>query len=143
MKNWYKVTVRYVKEQEDGSLKKLTESYLFDAVCFKEAEELAHEEIGATCRGEFQVASIKEEKYSDVIVTDEEEWFDVKYRTMNVDADSGKEKWHTVKILVNAYSLTKAMDYAFDEISRHVSVFTLASIAKTKIIDVFSQSENV
>ncbi len=45
--NWFICKIRYEKTQEDGLQKKVTESYVVDAVSFGEAESRIIEEMQA------------------------------------------------------------------------------------------------
>jgi DNA replication initiation complex subunit (GINS family) len=56
--SWFTVKVRYTKQNEDGSFKRVTEPYLLAAVSFTDAEKRIYEELENTIRGEFRVMSI-------------------------------------------------------------------------------------
>ena len=49
--NWFECKVRYEKTMEDGLQKKVTETYVVDAMSFSEAEERIIEEISSYVSG--------------------------------------------------------------------------------------------
>lgn len=59
MSKWFECKVRYDKTQENGTIKKVTEPYLVDALSFTEAEARIIEELTPYISGEFEVAGIK------------------------------------------------------------------------------------
>ena len=48
MAQWFETKVRYDKTMENGSIKKVTEAYMVDALSFTEAEARISEEITIT-----------------------------------------------------------------------------------------------
>ena len=57
--NWFECKIRYEKVMDDGLQKKVTESYVVDALSFSEAEERIIEEMSSYISGEFDVTDIK------------------------------------------------------------------------------------
>ena len=51
MKTWFTCKVKYMKEDEQGRTKNVSETYLADALSFTEAEAKIYEEIGQTGNG--------------------------------------------------------------------------------------------
>ena len=92
--NYFEVKVKYEKVQEDGKEKKVTESYLVDALSFTECEKRIIEEMKLFISGEFEVYSIARTKYEDIVekgTNSDIRW----YKTKLVDSlfdDNGKEK---------------------------------------------------
>jgi hypothetical protein len=70
MRNWFESKVTYAKTLENGEIKKVTESYLFDAVSWTEAEARTLEELKSFMAGEFSITDIKRVKYSEVFFTE-------------------------------------------------------------------------
>ncbi len=60
--SWFEVKVKYTKQLENGSFKRVTEPYLLAAITFTDAESRIYEELGNIIRGEFHVTSINREK---------------------------------------------------------------------------------
>ena len=80
-KDWFECKVRYDKTLETGLLKKVTESYLVDALSFTEAEERFLQEIEPMMSGEYSVSDIKRAKISELfesIDTTDDKWYKAK-----------------------------------------------------------------
>ena len=56
--NWFICKIRYEKTDEEGRQKKVTESYVVDALTFMEAETRITEEMASYISGEFKVVDI-------------------------------------------------------------------------------------
>lgn len=67
---WFICKVRYEKMQEDGMQKKVTESYVIDAVSFTEAEARIIEEMSAYISGEFEVIEIDRAVFKEIFFMD-------------------------------------------------------------------------
>lgn len=63
---WFECKIRYEKTMEDGTQKKVTETYTVDALSFTEAESSIIEEMSAYISGEFEVRDIKKAAYGEV-----------------------------------------------------------------------------
>ena len=48
--SWFETKIRFDRTMEDGSVKKVTELYVVDALCFAEAESTITEEMSAYIR---------------------------------------------------------------------------------------------
>ena len=57
---WFECKIKYEKTMEDGLQKKVSESYVVDALSFTEAEDRIIEEMSSYISGEFKVADIKQ-----------------------------------------------------------------------------------
>lgn len=65
MANWFETKVRYDKTMENGSIKKVTEAYMVDALSFTEAEARISEEI-AHFTSDFSVSAVKRTKIAEI-----------------------------------------------------------------------------
>lgn len=59
---WFESAVTYDKIMENGTVKKVTEKNLFDALSFTEAEARTIEELTPYISGEFTVKAVKKTK---------------------------------------------------------------------------------
>jgi hypothetical protein len=66
MNSWFTVRVKYTKQLENGTLKRVTEPYLLAAMTFTDAEARIYEELGSYIRGEFMVVGIARTDLSDI-----------------------------------------------------------------------------
>ena len=62
---WFETKVRYDKTMENGSVKKVTEAYMVDALSFTEAEARISEEI-AHFTSDYTVSAVKISKISEI-----------------------------------------------------------------------------
>ena len=135
--SWFTVKVRYTKQNEDGSFKRVTEPYLLAAVSFTDAEKRIYEELENTIRGEFHVMSINITELHDIFDNEQSDvWFKTKISYSSVD-DSDKAKKVTQTFYLNADSVKDADSSIKEELSTMLVDFTVDSVVKTKIVDVF------
>lgn len=97
MNNWFTVKVKYTKQLENGTFKRVSEPYLLASVSFTDAEARIYEELGTMIKGEFLVTGIARTDIHDIFQYDESDtWFKAKvsYDKMDDDGDE-KENHHT------------------------------------------------
>ncbi len=51
MNSWYTIKVKFTKEFQDGTLKRVTEPYLINSMSFTDAEARIYKEVGEFVRG--------------------------------------------------------------------------------------------
>lgn len=146
MNEWFECKVRYEKTLENGLVKKVTESYLVDALSFTEAERRFIEEIEPFMSGEFQVTDIKRAKYAELFETDEDaadRWFKAKVAFITLDEKSGTEKKSNQNMLIQASDLRDAVKRLDKGMESTMADYEIASIAETPIMDVFHYKTEV
>ena len=145
MHNWFECKVRYEKMSESGVAKKVTEPYLFDALSFTEAEARIIEEITPYISGEFTVSDIKRAKYSEIFFCEEDaadRWFKCKVSFITLDEKSGAEKESSTYMLVQAADLRDAIKKLDKGMEGSMADYKIASVAETKIMDVYPYGED-
>ena len=138
MSKYFEVGVRYEKTQEDGTVKKVTETYLIDALSFSESEKRITEEMEAYISGEFSVVTEKITNIADVITTDDvlaDKFYKVKFSIITVDEKTGKEKRQTQLIVVKASSNDDARDRYKQYCKNTLLDLVLEAVSETKYID--------
>lgn len=138
--NWFLCKVRYDKLMENGMNKKVTESYLVDAMSHTEAEARIIEEIKFYVSSEFTVAGIVPSNYSEVFFSDEEEadrWFKCKLAFITLDEKSGIEKKTSSYVLAQASDLRDAVKKLDDGMRGSMADYLISSISETAIMDVY------
>ena len=139
MHNFFECKIRYEKVMEDGKNKKVTESYLVDALSFTEAEKRIIDEMKPFITGEFTVESIKRYNVTELFECDDttaDTWFRVKANFITLD-DNGNEKKTANYMLVQASDIRGAQKY-FDECMKHTMAdYQIEKIVETKIMDIF------
>ncbi|MDD4191124.1 MAG: DUF4494 domain-containing protein [Mangrovibacterium sp.] len=106
MQTWFEVKVKYVKVDPDGRERKVSESYLVDAVSFTDAETRIIQQMQQLIRGEFQVDNIKKSNIIEIFPAEQGEfWYKARIAIVTIDEKAGKEK------KVNNYFLVAADDF--------------------------------
>lgn len=140
MSSWFECKVRYEKTQENGTVKKVTEPYLVDALSFTEAETRITKEITPYMAGEFEVSDIKRVRYSEIFESTEEtadKWFECKLEFITLDERSGNEKRSNSRVLVQAANLRDAMKKLEAGMSTTMVDYNALSIKETALMDVY------
>lgn len=138
MANWFECKIRYDKTQENGSIKKVTEPYLVDALSFTEAEARIIEEMTPFISGEVDVNAVKRTKISEIFWDDSaDRWFLVKVAFITIDEKTAQEKKSTSLILVAANDFKGAYDNFMEGMKGTMADFDITSIAETPIMDVY------
>ena len=138
--DWFECKIRYEKVMEDGLQKKVTESYVVDALSFSEAEERIIEEMSSYISGEFDVADIKKATYKEVFFSDDDmadKWYKAKLQFITIDEKTEKEKRSAVSYLVHAGTLNGAVKNIDEVMGGTMIDYVIASMSETTTMDVF------
>lgn len=137
---FYEVKVQYQKMQDDGKEKKVTEQYVVEALSFTEAESRITEEMTHYADGDFDVVSEKIAPYNEILLSDnsnDDKWFLSKVAFITIDEKTAKEKKTSQRLLVQAETSEKAMDYTKEMLSNWMSDYSIDSVQDTPTLDVF------
>lgn len=138
MSNWFECKVRYDKTQENGSIKKVTEPYLVDALSFTEAEARITEEQTPFISGDFSVSAVKRTKISEVFWDETgDRWYLAKLAFVTIDEKTGVEKKATTLILVQAKDFRTAFENVVEGMKGTSSDYEIVSITETMLMDVY------
>lgn len=140
VKDWFECKVRYDKTLETGLLKKVTESYLVDALSFTEAEERFLQEIEPMMSGEYSVSDIKRAKIAELfesIDTTDDKWYKAKVAYIAYDEKKGVEKRTNQIMLIQAKDLRVAVQNLGKGMQGTMGDWDIISIAETPIMDIF------
>ena len=138
IQTWFECKVKYVKVDQDGRERQVTESFLLDAVSFTDAEARITAQMQSLVRGEFTITDIRKSKIAEVFPFEAGEWW---YRcTINlstIDEEAGKEKKLRTTYLVQADDLREALNRLEESLSFLIVPYVASSIAVSTIADVF------
>ena len=140
MYDWFECKVKYERLQEDGSVKKVPETYLVEAFNFTEAEKRVTEELKPFVKGEFDIDNIHKVKYMerfDSDVESDDRWYRLKLQFVTLDEKSGKEKKSVSAVLVKANSIARSLENFEKGTKDSVTDFTITQDVETPIMDVF------
>ncbi|MGL5261405.1 MAG: DUF4494 domain-containing protein [Bacteroides sp.] len=135
--NWFECKVRYEKMQPNGVSKKVTESYLVDALSCTEAEARTIEEMSPYITGDFQISSVKKVDYSDLFLGEGDYFFKCKVAFVTLDEKTGAEKESSTNMLVQALDLREAVRSLDKGMEGSMADYLIKSVSETKIMDVF------
>ena len=137
LEKYFECKVKYVKIQEDGKEKKVSEQYVVSACSFGEAEKRITESLSAYIQGEFDVTDIKIASFGEIIdgIGDGDKFFKAKVTFIALDESSGKEKKTSVLYLVQSDTLESAESDVKSFLND--SNTAISSISETVILDVF------
>ena len=137
---WFEAKVRYEKTMEDGCLKKVTETYVIDALSFGEAEKRILEKMGSYVRGEIDVCGLKIAPYKEVFFADsnmDDKWYVAKLAFITIDEKTDKEKKTRVCYLVNAGNINAAVKNIEEQMAGTMIDYDTFNVSETQILDVF------
>jgi len=144
MNNWFTVRVKYTKQLENGTLKRVSEPYLLASMSFTDAEARIYEELGSVIKGEFNVVGISRTELHDVFhYEDADVWYKVKVTYETTDMDTDKNKKVSQNFLLTANSVKEAYDRLRESLSTLMVDFTIPSISVSPIVDVFPYTEQL
>ncbi len=135
---WFECKVRYDKMMENGTVKKVNEPYLVDALTFTEAEARIIEEITPFISGEFSISAVKKTKVSEIFFDDSaDKYYMVKVNFITLDEKTGVEKKSASFILTQANDLEGALERFKEGMKGTMSDYDIASITETMLMDVY------
>ena len=138
MSTWFECVIKYDKVQENGMEKKVSESYLVDAISFTEAEARSIEEMKPFISGDFLVSGIKRSNISELFFDETgDKWFKCKVNFITLDEKSGAEKRTASYMLVYASTVDEADKNLKEGMKGTLADYEIESIKETKIMDVY------
>ena len=137
---WFECKVRYEKTTEDGTQKKVTETYVVDALSFSEAESRIIEEMSHFVSGELEVTFLKIAQYKEIFFDNDhvaDQWYTATLAFITIDEKTDKQKKTTIYYLVNASNINAAI-VKIDEIMANTMIdYLTCNVSETNIMDVF------
>lgn len=135
---WFECKVKFDKVQENGSVKKVNEPYLVDALSFTEAESRIIEEMKPFISGDFTISAVKKTKISEIFFNETgDRYYMVKVNFITLDEKSGVEKKSANFILVEASDFADACDKFTEGMKGSAADYEIASISETMLMDVY------
>lgn len=137
MATWFETAVRYDKMQENGTIKKVTEKFLVDAISFAEAEARTTEERTPYMSGEFDVRAAKKTKIAEIFNLGADRYWLVKVAFITIDERTAAEKRTISQILVGAPDFPNAIEEFNEGMKGTIADFEIISVAETPIMGFF------
>ena len=145
MSQWIKTSVRFPKRMENGQQKRVTESYLVDAISFAEAEARIINEVTTYFCGEFNVSAVKKSNVSEIFRNKveydcEQKWYKAKVAFITLDENTNSEKRTTAVYMVQAPDFHNALENFIEGMKKEtMEDFVIVGIEETSILDVFNE----
>ncbi|MBF1363464.1 MAG: DUF4494 domain-containing protein [Porphyromonadaceae bacterium] len=141
MNYWFECKVSYERQADSMGMKKVSESYLVDALSFTEAEERITKEIRPFVSvGELEVVNIRRARIAELFLNEEAEddrYFRAKVNFITVDEKSGSEKKTSATMIVKSDSLPNAVTEMKAQLDSQMASYEIAAVTDTQILDVF------
>ena len=137
---WFECKIRYDKNMDDGKIKRVTETYMVDALTFTEAEKRFIEEMEPYMSGEYEVAGIRKARIAELMASNDandDRWYRVKVACITIDEKTEAEKRTNQTMLVQARDLKTAVGYVEHGMAGTMIDYVLVSVNETAILDVF------
>lgn len=135
---WFECKVRYERMAENGTVKKVNEPYLVDALTFTEAESRIIDKITPYISGDFSISAVKKTKISEIFFDDRgDRYYMVKVNFITLDEKTGVEKKSSNFILVQASDFAGALKKFEEGMKGTLADYEIASITETPLMDVF------
>ena len=142
MNSWFTVKVKYTKQLENGTFKRVSEPYVLAAMTFTDAEARIYEELGSSIRGEFLVTGIARTDVHDIFQYDDTEaWYKCKVTYDKVDDEPDKKKTITQNFLVSADTVKEAYERVQESLGSLMIDFNITAVAASPIVEIFPYRE--
>jgi len=145
MNNYFECKVKYEKlNPETGGIRKVSESYLIDAVTFGETEARLYKELESIIDGEFLIKAIGRSNIAEVRYLGEESdsFYRCKVTFVDVDEETGKEKKVKIYILLSAENAKQAYDLLTEYLAETMAIpFEIPDVTESQIVKVFEYEE--
>lgn len=138
MNKWYLCKVSYERQADEMGMKKVTESYLVDALSFTEAEERVIKEVTPFVSvGELEVVNIRPMRLAELLLDERsDKFYRAKVDLTTVDSNDN-ERTARSAIIVQAESLLEATRTLITHLDGGLSAYELVSVAELDILDVY------
>lgn len=141
MNYWFECKVSYERQADSMGMKKVSESYLVDALSFTEAEKRIIKEVRPFVSvGELEVVNIRRARIAELLLNEEAEddrYFRAKVNFITVDEKSGSEKKTSATMIVKSDSLPNAVTELKAQLDSQMASYEIAAVTDTQILDVF------
>lgn len=141
MATYFETKIRYDKIQENGAVRKATDTYIVDAITFSDAEAQTVEKAMPYICGDFAVTAIRKTKIAEVFRDERDsagKWWIVKANFIILDEISGEKKKSPVFILVQAGDDKGAGNRFNEGMKNSMADYEVAAIIETPILEVLT-----
>lgn len=140
MTNWYEITSKYPKMQENGKIKKVSEKYLVSAVCVADAERTVITDLQQFIKEEIEISSAVQKPISEIFKGEDDicnVWYKCKLSFIIIDEKTGKDKKVPVYMMVLAKDFDDAVAVLKKGMEGTMADWEIAAVQETAILDVY------
>ena len=141
MNYWFECKVSYERQADSMGMKKVSESYLVDALSFTEAEARIIKEVTPFVSvGELEVVNIRRARIAELFLSEtpeHERFYRAKVNFITIDEKSGTEKKTAATMIVQSDALLSAATELAAQLDGQMAAYEIASITDTQILDVY------
>ena len=141
MNYWFECKVSYERQADSMGMKKVSESYLVDALSFTEAEARIIKEVTPFVSvGELEVVNIRRARIAELFLRENpehERFYRAKVNFITIDEKSGTEKKTAATMIVQSDALLSAATELVAQLDGQMAAYEIASITDTQILDVY------
>ena len=136
---YYEVKVRYERMGEEGC-KRVTETYLVNALSVTEAEFMANKELQPyVSHGDVEIVSVSASKYCELLLNEDDYYYKAKVEVRRLNEKTGRAyKVSTLSLLINANNMDSAYVLCKRRIGESLEDFKLTSISECPIVGVIN-----
>ena len=136
---YYEVKVRYERMEEDRR-KRVTETYLVNALSITEAEFMANKELQPyVSHGDVEIVSVSASKYCELLLNEDDYYYKAKVEVRRLNEKTGRAyKVSTLSLLINANNMDSAYVLCKRRIGESLEDFKLTSISECPIVGVIN-----
>ena len=134
---WFETKVKYDKLTDSGMEKKVTETYLVDALSFTEAESRIIECISPRVSGDFNVSAVKKTKIAEIFHKDAERFWNAKIAFVTLDQNTGIERKTLNELLVGARDFEEAKARIDEGMKGTLADWEINSLSESPVLEVF------
>lgn len=135
--SYIETTASYEKMQENGTVKKVHERYLVDALSNTEAIATTVERLTPYVSGDLNVSASKTTKIAEVFNAEADRFWLAKVAFITIDEKTAKEKRAISQILVGASDFTNAVEEFNEGMKGTMADFELVSLAESPIVEFY------
>ena len=135
---FYSVKVKYTKQLDNGTFKRVSEIYLLQAVTFTDAESQIYEQLGSIIKGEFKVTGITPANIHELFIEDgHDQYFKVRLEYDAVSGDSEKSRKVAQTFIVSADNVKDAYERTHEALQSLIKDIVITDISLSPIVDIF------
>lgn len=147
MNTTYRVSIKYTKQLDTGTFKRVSEVFLIPAVTHGDAEAQAYEYAEQNIKGTFHISGVVPVHFRDIIRNtfkseeNESEFYVVKVALKIENENNDRTRTIKYNILVSAINITEALELSDDLLQESGGEYAIEGISKSNIVAVLENKE--